>query len=371
MTVIPRIMLIGTGLLIVAGASGAFHSVEWVAAGELPNSGLYFEQYRVRIVLGEGEEWTGAELSGSLNGGASFYQHEVADFNPPNPVLFTIPGFEDLEYTSFYTSPGEWPNTAYQGGVVIVLNEVATPQQIGATWCDDVTVYGPGEFVIAQITLVYDEYWDPWDVEISVSSWVDPFASVSDTFRGQSGWGVGWGGVCPDAIDFDRWEIGTSTPPTGGYAPEWIGPFIWWGVSEANILGPAAGDFAATLDGYAFTVTFAPTTHGVREATLSLEGWAVWDDGDPNGVWTWWEVQTVSLAGYGYCLGDLDEDADIDLADLATLLANYGGENMSYADGDLDQDADVDLEDLAALLAVYGTECPYGGYAVRPTIAMR
>ena len=69
-------------------------------------------------------------------------------------------------------------------------------------------------------------------------------------------------------------------------------------------------------------------------------------------------MQTVSLTGYAYCLGDLDEDADIDLADLAALLANYGGEDMSYEDGDLDQDGDVDLEDLAALLAVYGTECP-------------
>ena len=354
---IPRCMLTGTFLILVAGANGAFHYVEWVDSGELPNSGLCFEQYRVRISLDEGEEWTGAELSAWLSDGdAWFYQHEWFDANPPNPMLFAI--FEDLEYTSFYTSPGDWPNTTYQGNLVTVLDEVETPQWIGATWCDDVTVYGPGEFVIAQITLACDEYYCPWDLVISVSSFVEPLASVTDTFYGEFGWGVGWGGVRPDAIDFGRWEIGTSSPPAGGYAPEWIGPFIWWDVSEANVTGPAAGDYAPTLDGTDFTVTFTPTTHGVRAATLSLEGWAEYNSGDPNDVWTWWEVQTVSLTGYGFCLGDLDEDADIDLADLATLLANYGGENMTYEDGDLDQDGDVDLEDLAALLAVYGTACP-------------
>jgi len=38
------------------------------------------------------------------------------------------------------------------------------------------------------------------------------------------------------------------------------------------------------------------------------------------------------------------------------LLANYG--NSDGCDGDLDCDGDVDLSDLAALLAVYGTSCP-------------
>jgi parallel beta-helix repeat protein len=58
------------------------------------------------------------------------------------------------------------------------------------------------------------------------------------------------------------------------------------------------------------------------------------------------------------CPGDLDGDSDIDLADLAQLLAHYGmTEGATYADGDIDGDGDVDLSDLAALLAVYGTTC--------------
>jgi hypothetical protein len=58
------------------------------------------------------------------------------------------------------------------------------------------------------------------------------------------------------------------------------------------------------------------------------------------------------------CAGDLDEDNDIDLSDLAQLLAYYGlTSGAVYEQGDLDEDGDVDLSDLAALLSVYGTIC--------------
>jgi hypothetical protein len=56
-------------------------------------------------------------------------------------------------------------------------------------------------------------------------------------------------------------------------------------------------------------------------------------------------------------LGDLDGDCDVDLADLAILLANYGTSGADPEDGDIDDDGDVDLADLAALLAHYGEVC--------------
>ena len=57
-------------------------------------------------------------------------------------------------------------------------------------------------------------------------------------------------------------------------------------------------------------------------------------------------------------LGDLDFDGDVDLADLAQLLGNYGETSgMTYEDGDLDGDGDVDLSDLAGLLGSYGDTC--------------
>ena len=51
---------------------------------------------------------------------------------------------------------------------------------------------------------------------------------------------------------------------------------------------------------------------------------------------------------------DLDLDGDVDLADLAQLLAHYGETDADPLDGDLDGDRDVDLSDLAELLAYYG-----------------
>jgi len=54
-------------------------------------------------------------------------------------------------------------------------------------------------------------------------------------------------------------------------------------------------------------------------------------------------------------LGDLDGDGDVDLSDLAQLLAHYGmTSGATPEEGDLDGDGDVDLSDLAALLGNYG-----------------
>jgi len=58
------------------------------------------------------------------------------------------------------------------------------------------------------------------------------------------------------------------------------------------------------------------------------------------------------------CLGDLNGDGAVSLADLSILLANYGTVGgVDPEDGDLDGDDDVDLTDLSLMLSVFGTFC--------------
>ncbi|MBI5865009.1 MAG: hypothetical protein HZB38_10980 [Planctomycetes bacterium] len=69
------------------------------------------------------------------------------------------------------------------------------------------------------------------------------------------------------------------------------------------------------------------------------------DDGIPD------ECQNI-------CIGDLNADGVIDLADLAMLLSNFGtASGAAYSQGDLDGDDSITLADLTMLLSRFGTPC--------------
>ena len=58
------------------------------------------------------------------------------------------------------------------------------------------------------------------------------------------------------------------------------------------------------------------------------------------------------------CVGDFDGDHDVDLADLAVLLSNFGQTSGGTSStGDLNADGAVDLNDLALLLIGFGVPC--------------
>jgi hypothetical protein len=61
--------------------------------------------------------------------------------------------------------------------------------------------------------------------------------------------------------------------------------------------------------------------------------------------------------GRPYCTGDIDDDADVDLADLAAMLSQFGMSGTGLP-GDQDRSGTMDLADLAIMLSRFGQACP-------------
>jgi hypothetical protein len=148
-------------------------------------------------------------------------------------------------------------------------------------------------------------------------------------------------------------------------------------------LGPGSA-YAVSADG-AVTVGSSflwDVVHGRRELLtlfsdlgLDLTGWssitpiAISADGRtvagngqrPDGNGWWYAEPWIAFLGDPLppCPGDINGDDEVDLTDLATLLAHFGAaDGATPADGDLDADGDIDLDDLASLLASFGVVCP-------------
>jgi hypothetical protein len=232
------------------------------------------------------------------------------------------------------------------------------------TWSD------PGELTIAGCTIsgntAYDYYgegdagggvrcayatitgcilWDDWPQEVFTydPGWVN--LTYSDIERG---WlGVGNIGVDPLFADPDGPDNNPATWWDNDYHLSAGSPCIDAGCNWS--MPPDSTDLDADGD----TSEITP---------LDLDGEGRFFD-DPNTPDTGCgNPPIVDMGAYEFgdagpqpCFGDLDDDRDVDLGDLALLLANYG--DSQTCEGDLNCDGNVDLTDLAALLGVYGTTC--------------
>ncbi len=139
---------------VVHTASGTFINV--------PNVGVPYETYELQVTVTGNDAWTvaGGTAVGvpwvTLTGG-TFYQNPAGnDTNPPNPVLFPIPGFEDSVYTSYYTTHMLFPNTtALVPAPGFAFGPADTPTALNGDWfwTPDGNFY-PGTFTIAQFTIM-------------------------------------------------------------------------------------------------------------------------------------------------------------------------------------------------------------------------
>jgi hypothetical protein len=154
-----RILGTATLVIVVSTADATITADHFLwASGRLPESDFEFFTYRVQVHVSttpghaDDDDWTAAGLDASLTGGV-FYQDPHNGHNPPNPDFFAA--WPDLEYDSYYTSPGNYPNTDYDG-TFVSFDPWDTDTRLGADWFDTVDT-GNGDFVIAQFTVLPDE----------------------------------------------------------------------------------------------------------------------------------------------------------------------------------------------------------------------
>jgi len=107
-------------------------------------------------------------------------------------------------------------------------------------------------------------------------------------------------------------------------------------VTVDELLNDGVGDVAGK--------TLSSVTFGNRSNTNA--GYAVY------------AVTVRSAAGAPDCPGDLDNDNDVDLTDLALFLSSFGCTPPASCTGDIDGDGDTDLTDLALFLSAFGRPCP-------------
>lgn len=201
-----------------------------------------------------------------------------------------------------------------------------------------------------------------WGENIGWTNWRDAGspagmqgAVVHDTFLAGFVWAenVGW------------INLGDGTPANGTvYANATGADFgVNRDLGTGNLSGRAWGENIGWLNFAAGALTIP-----ANNARIVSEGGAcrlrgfVWGE---NVGWISLDGDTHFVGLPGVCdepcdlVGDVDDDGDVDLQDLAYLLGHFGTiSGATEADGDLEGDGDVELQDLALLLANFGMSCP-------------
>jgi hypothetical protein len=198
--------------------------------------------------------------------------------------------------------------------------------------------------------------FDPADVRY----FADGLALVSGTLNRQAGF---------TSVD-TNWTTGTTGRPAGNFFNTSItdpcgnSRSYSAGASRFDVAGsasgPAKGDSPIGADGIVnmADVCYVWDNLGTwsnlsQAATIDLSC-------DMNGdlAVDQSDVEAVFELGFGRCLGDLNCDGVVDIADLALLLGNFGASPSAYTQGDLNCDGVVDIADLSLILSKFGSTFP-------------
>lgn len=164
-------------------------------------------------------------------------------------------------------------------------------------------------------------------------------------------------GVWATPLSPDAYGLGLYFPPISFGNGATMADFVQWSVDGLPNGTAAFRTDEAVLGGVwtdiADWVATSPTSTGITLNDLTgaeLHGPTNYTVNEPITCGTGCDVAGGDA--------DVDDDCDVDITDLASLLANFGSGAATHADGDTDNDGDVDLTDLANILGAFGVACP-------------
>ena len=260
-------------------------------------------------------------------------------------------------------SPANAPTDMHSADVGVFMVVVDQPCETTAGWTvgapdDDATTgiwdRGDPEGTLAQPeddhTTAGTECWvtdsraggmfGDWDVDDGKTTLYTPVYDLSDAAAPVISYWRWYSNNTGGAAHRDRFYVDISND--GGAT--WV---------NAETVGPSGAETVGGWFYHEFNVSaFYDSPDAVQVRFVASDG------GEPSVVEAAiddFRIQDLSCDDAA-CAGDLDGNGSVELADLQTLLSNYGAMGgMACADGDMDGDGNINLGDLQALLAVYGT----------------
>lgn len=136
----------------------------------------------------------------------------------------------------------------------------------------------------------------------------------------------------------------SSNPPVGGV------------LTPDSVEGPVALGGAGPGEGFGTFHWPIPDDESLLGQRFFMQ-WLVEDPGAAGGLALSRIAEIRVFCTTCDCEGDLDGNGEVELGDLAALLANFGVSDAAPEQGDVNGDGVVDLTDLARLLARFGFVC--------------